>query len=231
MPDRTADQIGPQAKLPDPRQRRDETVDERPEPEPAPRQQLPLLLTDHLEIGEIHQIQEVGGGDVVDLRLLAPQMQRFGELQDRLPQMGIIGDDDPRRRRAQLMHQPQGAVDVLEHADGVGDHDVIERPLDAGQRRRIFDVAQHEMQIGMQLVGPGDGPGAEIDADAAGRLQRGEQVAPAAAQLQHPLAGRNQELHELAVVVVIGGIEFAPAVQFVAIGLEMVEQIALALTG
>ena len=41
------------------------------EPEPALRQQLALLAADHLEIGKVHQIEEVGGGDVVDLRLLA----------------------------------------------------------------------------------------------------------------------------------------------------------------
>ena len=67
--------------------------------------QLPLLMTDHLKIRQIHQVQEIGGGDVVDFRLLAAQMQRFGELQHRLPQMRIIGDDDPRRRGAEMMHQ------------------------------------------------------------------------------------------------------------------------------
>ena len=87
------------------------------------------------------------------------------------------------------------------------------------------------MQIGMTGVGLGDGLGAEIDADAVGRLQRGQQIAAAAAQFQHPLARRNQESHELQIVFVIGGVEFAPAIQLVAIGLEMVEQIALALAG
>ena len=191
---------------------------ERPEAEPAPRQQLPPLLPDHLEIRKIHQIQEIDGGDVVDDRLLAAQTHRFGEFQHRLPQMRVIGDDDPRRWRAQMMHQPQRAVDILEHADGVGNHDVIERPFDGGQRRRILDVAEHEIQIGIQRVGLGDDLGAEIDADAVGRLQRGEQMSAAAAQFQHPLAGRNQEPHELAIVLVIGGIEFAPAILLVEAG-------------
>ena len=100
-----------------------------------------------------------------------------------------------------MMHPPQRAIDVLEHADGVGDHDVIERPLDRGQRRRIFDITQDEMQIGMQLSGAGNGPGAEIDTDAVGRLQRGQQFSSAAAQFQHPLAGGNQKSHELPVVL------------------------------
>src|SRR5205807_8953158 len=51
LPDRTPDQISAQAQFPDPGERRDETVDEGPEPEPSSRQQLPLLSADHLEIG------------------------------------------------------------------------------------------------------------------------------------------------------------------------------------
>ena len=97
-------------------------------------------------------------------------MQRFGELQHRLPQMRIIGDDDPRRRGAEMMHQSQRAIDILEHADGVGDHDVIERPFDRTQRRRIFHIAQNKIQIGMTGIRLGDGLGAEIDADAVGRV-------------------------------------------------------------
>jgi hypothetical protein len=87
------------------------------------------------------------------------------------------------------------------------------------------------MQIRMQRPRPGDGPGAEIDADAIGWLQRREQAAAAAAQFQHPLAGRNQEAHEFQVVFVISGIERAPAIELIDIALEIVEQIALALAG
>ena len=62
MADRPSDEISPQAQLPDPRQWRDVPIDERPNPKPASRQQLALLLADDLEIGEAHQIAEVGGG-------------------------------------------------------------------------------------------------------------------------------------------------------------------------
>ena len=143
--------------------------------------------------------------------------------------MRIVGDDDPRGWRAQMMHQPQGRIDILKHADGVGDHDVVERPLDRGERRRVLDVAEHEIKIGMQLIGLGDGLGAEVDADAIGRLKRHQQIAAAASQFQHALARRNQEAHELEVVLVIGGVEFAPTCEFVAIGFEMVDEVALPL--
>ena len=195
------------------------------------RNQLPLRLADHLEIRQIHQVQEVGGGDVVDLGLPALEFQHLPELQDRLPQMGIIGDDDSRRRRAQMMHQPQRAIDVFEHADGVGDHDVIERPFDRSQRRRIFDVAENKIQGRIKLSGLGDGPDAEIDADAIGRLQRREQISPAAAQFQNPLAWRNQESHEPAIAFAIGGVELAPLILFAAAGFELLEQFALSPAG
>ena len=31
-----------------------------------------------------------------------------------------------------MVHQPQGRIDILEHANGVGDHDVVERTFDRG---------------------------------------------------------------------------------------------------
>ncbi len=57
--------------------------------------------------------------------------------------MGVIRDDNARRRRAQLLDQSQGAVDILEHADRVGHHDVVERTLDRGHGGRILDVTQN----------------------------------------------------------------------------------------
>src|SRR5581483_11064940 len=69
---RAADEIRSQAKFSNPGQGRNETVDEGTEPEPALRQKLPLLGADDLEIGEIHQIEKVGGGNVVDLGLPGP---------------------------------------------------------------------------------------------------------------------------------------------------------------
>ncbi len=67
------------------------------------------------------------------------------------------------------MDQPQRAVNILEHADGVGDHDVVERPLDSLERRRILGVAEHEMQFGVTGICLLDRLGPEIDADAVGR--------------------------------------------------------------
>ena len=66
-------------------QRRDEAVDEGAEAEPVTRQQLPLFPGDHFEIRQIHQVEEVSRGDIIDLRLLAAEAQRFGESSGSVP--------------------------------------------------------------------------------------------------------------------------------------------------
>jgi hypothetical protein len=128
-----------------------------------------------------------------------------------IPTIAVELHASPAQIESVMMHQRERAVDVLEHADGIGDHDVVERSFDRGQRRRILDVAEHKIETGMTLFRPAQGLGAEIDADAVSWLKRGQQIASAAAQFQHPLARRNQKSHELEVVFVVGGVEFAPA--------------------
>src|SRR5579863_1371178 len=80
LPDRPADEVSAQAQLSYARQGCDEAVDERTEAEQTEWDQLSLFLTYHLEIREIHQVQEVGRGDVVDLRLVALEFQRLADL-------------------------------------------------------------------------------------------------------------------------------------------------------
>src|SRR5215472_17893302 len=111
--------------------------------------------------------------------------------------MRIIGDDDAGRWRAELMDQPQRAVNVLEHADGVGDHDVIERTFYPRKRRRLLDIVEHEGEAGMPRSRALNRLRAEVDADTIAGFKRGEQIARAAAELQHPLARRYQEAHVL----------------------------------
>ena len=126
------------------------------------------------------------------------------------------------------MHVAQGVVDVLEHADRVGDHDVIERTFDRGQRFRLFHVTQHELQIRMGCPGLGDGRLAEIDADAVGGLQRRKQVAATAAQFQHPLSRRHQEPHKLLIFLIICRIDAAPFLLLVDMRLDVLQQLPLA---
>jgi hypothetical protein len=82
----------------------------------------------------------------------------------------------------------------------------------------------------MQLVSFGDRLCTEVDANSIRRFQRCQQVAAAAAQFKNPLAGRNEEFHELEIVFVVGGVELAPAIEFIAVGLKMLDEVALPLS-
>jgi hypothetical protein len=55
-------------------------------------------------------------------------------------------------------------------------------------------------------------------------------VTAAAAELEHAFARRDQKSHELAIVLVIGGVEFAPTLGRIEIGLDALEQVPLSLT-
>ena len=124
---------------------------------------MPLLPAYHLEIRKVHQVQEIDRRDIIDLGLPALESQQLGKLQNRLPQVRIIGNDDARGGFAQVMHKLQCAIDIFKHADRVGNHDVIKRTLKGGQDGRIFRVTQNEMQTGVKFAGPGDRPRAEIN--------------------------------------------------------------------
>ena len=83
------------------------------------------------------------------------------------------------------------------------------------------------MQVGIKFASPGDRFRAEIDADAVGRLKRGQQIAAAAAELQHSLARRDQKSHELAVVLAIGGVEVVPVVALIQCRLDVFPEFIL----
>src|SRR5262245_31012508 len=101
------------------------------------------------------------------------------------------------------MNQPQRLIDIFEHADGVGDDHVVERTFDILQRCRVLDVDDNELQMRMELPGPGNGLQTEVHADAVRWLKRGKRVSGAAAELQYALSRRDDELHESAVFIII----------------------------
>ena len=60
-----------------------------------------------------------------------------------------------------------------------------------------------------------------------GGLKCFEQRSAAAAQLQNPLARRNQELHEFPVILTIGGVEAVAVLLSIQIGFDIVEKFPL----
>src|SRR5262249_39308327 len=87
------------------------------------------------------------------------------------------------------------------------------------------------MKMAKACSRPGQGLGAEIYPDAVGWLERGEQIAGAAADLQHALARRDQEAHELVIVGVVGRVDPAPALGLIEAHLDVFHQLLLARIG
>jgi hypothetical protein len=77
------------------------------------------------------------------------------------------------------------------------------------------------MKMGLRRPGFRESLGTEIDAHAMRWLERRRQTSATAAEFQRPFAGRNQKLHELAVIVVIGGIEFTPTLLCIEDGFDV----------
>src|SRR4051812_26813575 len=96
------------------------------------------------------------------------QLQYFAKLQNWLPKVRVVGNDQPGRRRAQLMNPLESFIDVFEHSDRVRDDDVVERPFDRSYRFAIFHVSDNEVEIGMGCPRTCDLSIAEIDPDSVG---------------------------------------------------------------
>src|SRR5262249_26591458 len=75
----------------------------------------------------------------------------------------------------------------------VDHHNDVEGPRQGSQEVRIFDVADEKREIGMRLARLFDHGGAEIRAYAERRFERGEEIAGAASELEHPRAFGNEE--------------------------------------
>lgn len=103
---------------------------------------------------------------------------------------------------AQRVQALECRLAIVEHAEGVGDDDDIEGTGQGGDGRRILDIADGEIQRRKRRAGARDHRFRNVNADAFRRLQRRQQGAGAAADLEHALPFRNQESEIAAVVVV-----------------------------
>ena len=92
-----------------------------------------------------------------------------------------------------MMQACEHRLAIVERAQRIDHHDGVERPGQGPQELRILDVADEKGEIGMRLARLADHAGAEIDAHAERRLERGEQVAGAASKLEHAGAFGNEE--------------------------------------
>src|ERR1700694_3611695 len=91
---------------------------------------------------------------------------------------------------------------IVERAQRVSDQDEVERPGQCPDECAVFDVSDEERKIRMRPMRLGDHRVAEIDADPERRLERGQQIAGAAAELEDAGAWRYEELQIEAILAV-----------------------------
>ena len=228
LPQRTANRIMSQAQAADERQRRQEAVDQPAEPEQPHRQQHAPLVLDRFEVGERDQRAYVGGGEDVLRRLRHFQPDRLGQFQRRIPQVREIADDQPGLGHAQGVQALQHGLAVVERAERVDHHDDVERAGQGAHERRVLDVADQEREIGMRGARLRDHARAEIRPDAERRFERGEQVAAAAAELEHAGTGGNQKLEVAQILFVEEGRALQPLSALRRAGVGKPADIALA---
>ena len=94
---------------------------------------------------------------------------------------------------------------VVERAKRVHHHDDVEGSRQGADEGGVLDVADEERETGMGLARLRNHAGAEIHSDAERWLERGQQVAGAAPELEHAGAFRNQELEIEQILVVEEG--------------------------
>ena len=183
-----------------------------PSPNSRRRNQLAPFALDDLKIGQFQEPDNVASGEPVLRPLGHAPVKEVENLEDRLPPPAVIGDDDTGLRRAQPMQVGQRGLNVLQRADGVGQHDYVERPLQGVQNRRVLHVASDERQFGMIAARHLDHGLADVHAHSVPGLQANQQLTRGATELEHAQALGYQKLHEAPVVFVVKGVAGDPSV-------------------
>ncbi len=88
-------------------------------------------------------------------------------------------------RRANLSKTAEDQFNIVKIADRVRKDDIVERPFQAFYRGEIFGVPAYKGQVWMIAPGDLDHPLAEIQSDAMGGFEAGQEVPGPAPDLKH----------------------------------------------
>jgi len=112
------------------------------------------------------------------------------------------------------MQQFESTLNVVKEADCVGQENDIERPgAERLDRRYRLDIAEPEFEMRMALSGESQCSRAEIDADPFRGPQARQQIAVAAAELQHPDARSDQELQIAGILIMEIAVPLPPRLE------------------
>ena len=135
------------------------------------------------------------------------ETQPLRELQDRLPGEVVVGDHEPRLGPDDGGEVAEELPRVVEVAHDVAENDVVEGP----RERELLDVAADESELRVTAPGLRDDSLRDVDAHAERRLQRSEQIAVAAAQVEDARARRHVVTNVAVQVLVVEAVPRAPA--------------------
>src|SRR5260370_33356891 len=112
------------------------------------------------------------------------------------------------------MQQCESTLNVAKEADCVGQENDIERPgAERLDRRYPHDSATPEFEMRMALSGESQCSRAEIDADPFRGPQARQEIAVAAAELQHPDARSDQELQIAGILIMEIAVPLPPRLE------------------
>src|SRR5262249_24586430 len=169
------------AKPPDSWQARDELVHQRGDQWQVLGKENKAMFSNRAETGEFQEAANVVFADPVGLDKLGAKADLAGEIENWLPQVVVVDNDDLRVRCAMATHALEGAQDV----DGV--EDMVENDVVKGFAEiESFGIAGEEMEVRMVAPRDFDHRLADFDAETVGGSQRGKQCTCLAANLEHP---------------------------------------------
>ncbi len=173
-------------------QRCDDAVQERREQWNAEREEDPARRRHRLEARELEQVLRVLDREPVANRRPPFQPEQLEQRQSRPPELAVGVDHDPRlpvRMRRDALEEREQVVDVGQE---VGEDDVVEALGEPGVLACPLDEAKLRMPLAREL----DHPAAHVDPDSLAGLERREQVAVAAAELEDGGAGPDVRLRD-----------------------------------
>ena len=171
-----------------------------------------MALLEHFPTGQIQQVGHIPGREPAFRRLGLALAQLFGRLEQGLPEPVVETHHQPGAGMAKGLQPLQHPLHVMEGVEGVGQQDHIEGlPFADRLRRDRFGVGADHAQL--RVAGPGrlGQLGIQLNAHAMGWFEPRQQVAEAAADLQHPQPRRHQQLVQPLQVVVVGPVALVEA--------------------
>ena len=135
---------------------------------------------DALVVGEEEEVVEVFDGEPVLLEEWFGQAGISGKFEGEFPESAIKVEEDEGMGMGEAVDVLEEELDIPEFAQEVGEDDDVEGFVEGG----IVGVGGEEVKVGVFFLSLGDHLGGQVDADAMGGIEGGQEVASGAAEFE-----------------------------------------------